>query len=261
MPLGALGLLFTAACGEDGTTDKEQEFSDVAFATHSGDVADLAGTASINLALTAPADDPVWDGIHEFHVVNDAPNGGDLVLAGDSVELDPGDEVGDDRVGAVLVDIPDDVQDLELSTVRVMVDEGGTLEDHDVGDWSFHRNEAESALSPTHDYPASAAGCGEQKLNLSADHGPGVDIVDVAIDAPGVDINDVQTVRNSTGNGGVDFDVSFTLDCDHDAYDVFAVSPRITVGDGGNVHEEALAPILLGYMDLTEEDVQRFRDR
>lgn len=152
----------TAACSSDDSTLDEPRDTEVSFASLSGDiVTDNDDTATLSLAVVAPPDAPVWSGIHEFHLDNDHPDGGDDVFVGDSVQIERNEEANGHQLGTILVELPEDQANFELSTVRLAVDEGGTLADHDVGDISVRQmpdypGDGTPSIEPIDDYPGGS---------------------------------------------------------------------------------------------------------
>lgn len=250
--MGAAALLGISGCGSDAPRSSRMR-----FARLSGNVGITSGdAATANLIIVAPTRDPVWSGIHELVVVNDAPEGGDLVLAGDSAEIMPGTDKGGLRAGTLAVSIPSDVNDFDLRTVRVVVDEGGEPVPYDVGHWRMHRPESRATFESSGEYPASLPGGGEVVLGLRNTSAPEAQVTGIDTGAAGLTASDVRADFAESGEGTV----TFTLEVD-DSYDLFAFSPTLTVDEGGQTREEPLDPVLVGYLDLTEESVQRIASR
>ncbi|GAA1487609.1 hypothetical protein [Brachybacterium sacelli] len=177
-------------------------------------------------------------------------------IAGDAAEIIPGTDKGGLRAGTLAVSIPSDVNDFDLRTVRVVVDEGGEAVPHDVGDWRMHRPESRPTFESSGEYPASLPGGGEVVLGLRSASGTEAQVTGVDTGTAGLAARDVRADFAEGGEGTV----TFTLEVD-DSYDLFAFSPTLTVDEGGARREEYLDPVLVGYLDLTEEDVQRIASR
>lgn len=228
------------------------------FAQVSGDVVVATGDdASVNLVLVAPADDPVWSGIHELVVTNESPDDGDIILAGDSAELIPGTSRNGLQVGTIPVTIPNDASEFELKSVKVSVGDGGNSTSYDIGDWKTIRVDPDHpTVKIVGDYPASMPGSGQVAFNVQREDGSGAEITGIDTNAPGLSIGDFSAEFDSDGVG----QVAFNLESDG-SYDVFGFSPKLLVEDGGETHEISLDPILVGYLDMSEEDVQRIVSR
>lgn len=257
---GAALLLCASGCGVAAAG--EPETSQVRFAQVSGDVSVSGDSeASVNLIVAAPVGDPVWSHIHEVVVVNDAADGGDLVFGKDSFTVHPGTKQEGMQVGSIPVPIPAEVGEFELTTVDVVFSEGDDPVTYDVGEWHMARSDAD----PTGDdetftivdgYPASVASCGEVTLTLQRAGGSEAVITDVQTDAPSLTIRDV--VIDMDGSGAVT--ISYDLTCDT-TYDVFAYTPSLLVTEDGRTSSVPLDQMLVGYLDMTEETVQRILAR
>lgn len=257
-----------SACGSEDSTPDEPRDTEVSFASLSGDiVTDNDNPATLSLAVVAPPDDPVWSGIYEFHLVNDHPDGGDQVFVGDSVQVEKSDEVNGNQLGTILVDVPEDQGTFELSTVRLTVDEGGTLADHTIGDVTVHNTSEESSseTSLVHtngdSYPGVMSSCSDIEFEVGGadtpNSGTASDITDVITEAPGMRIEDVDIDQGDDTTA-----IRFTLDCDDD-YDLFAFSPRLVVEDDSaddNTRQEAYPWIQVGHIDISEEDIERIAE-
>ncbi|MDN6509584.1 MAG: hypothetical protein L0K56_02615, partial [Corynebacterium sp.] len=184
--------------------------------------------------------------------VNDVPDGGVSVYDGDSIEVERDTEEDGTAAGSVTAQLNGDRDRTELSQVRLVTDQDGTLQDRSVGDYTLSRAEQAPdapTLTPTRDYPAELAGCGDVEFSVEES----VEISDVVTEAPGLGITDVRVdSEGSDGENGTT--VSFSLDCAED-FDRYVFSPRVLV-DGETSHEVALPPIQLD--TVTAED--RIRD-
>ncbi|MDN5582722.1 MAG: hypothetical protein ACTH2Y_00960 [Corynebacterium sp.] len=250
VPVTAVAVLAGAcsaeAPGETGETD-------ATFTPVSGDVVvDPGEHPKVNLPVVAPASDPVWSHLSEFQLVNDVPDGGVSVYDGDSIEVERDTEEDGTAAGSVTAQLNGDRDRTELSQVRLVTDQDGTLQDRSVGDYTLSRAEQAPdapTLTPTRDYPAELAGCGDVEFSVEES----VEISDVVTEAPGLGITDVRVdSEGSDGENGTT--VSFSLDCAED-FDRYVFSPRVLV-DGETSHEVALPPIQLD--TVTAED--RIRD-
>lgn len=246
--LGGAVLLGVTGCGA-----VEPDESEITFAKVSGDV--VAGQGEdvpMNLVVAAPSHDPVWSGLSELSVVNDAGQGGDLVFGPGTVELHPGTEHDGVRVGSFTVQVPSRMDAFEVSSVKVAVEGGSRSRTYAIGQWKLTRTDAEGSLTAVGDYPASLPGCGEISIDLEDQAGSLVDdIVDVATQAPGVVVTDFDVRTASAGVSRV----TFTLECD--SRELVTFTPRITVERDGRQREHALQTILVGYQHITQQDVQR----
>lgn len=257
---GAALLLGASGCGvaEAGTTETSQ----VRFAQVSGDVG-VSGDheASVNLVMAAPVGDPVWSDIHELVVVNDAADGGDLVFGEESFTVHPGTKRDGVQVGSIPVTIPAEVEEFALTMVDVVFSEGDDPVTYEVGDWHMARSDAaltsdDEPFSIVDGYPASVAACGEVTLRLQRAGGSDTAITDVQTDAPGLTISDVVIDMDDSGAGSITYD----LTCDT-THDVFAYSPRLLIAEDGHTSSVPLDQMLVGYLDMTEETVQRILTR
>lgn len=242
--------------GATGCMPLESEESQVRFALLSGDVAlSTDNEATLPLVVVAPADDPVWSGVHELHVTNDA-GGGDLVLAGGSARVELGSEVDGIQMGTISVDIPDDLDEFAVSSVRIAVEEGDELVSHDIGEWSFERVDSTVNASASDDNPGAVSQCGEIGFDVQSDVASNADVVSVETGAPGMTIDDLQVSPRAAGGSHV----TFELDCDGD-YDFYVFSPRVAFEVDGALTHRSLLPISVGYMDISAEDVSRIMRR
>lgn len=132
--LAAMVPLFVSGCG--GPAESEVAFDRLSGEVHLAESDEYV----LQLLVVAPENDPVWSGIWELVVANDAPDGGDLVFGGNAAQLTPGAEQDGLRAGTIDVPIPEDEDTFELSTVRIAVNEGDELTEHDVGTWVLSRD-------------------------------------------------------------------------------------------------------------------------
>ena len=88
------------------------------FASFSGDIVTSGkDLTTLDLAVVAPPDNPVWSGIHELHLVNDHPGGGDQVYMGDSVQIEQSGEADGNQLGTIRME-------LQYGPGRLRVDDG-----------------------------------------------------------------------------------------------------------------------------------------
>lgn len=242
------------------------------FASFSGDIVTSGeDLTTLDLAVVAPPDDPVWSGIHELHLVNDHPDGGDQVYVGDSVQIEQSGEADGNQLGTIRMELPTDQGDFGLTTVRLMVDEGGTLADHDVGEVSVRHfpdylEDAAPSITPVGDYPGVLSSCGDLEFTVSEDDPPAPGttsgIMGVTANAPGMRFDEVEFEQHDDNTTTV----SLTLDCDDD-YDHFAFSPRLMVekeSTEDNISDSSyqvpLPVIRVERNDLTEENLERIAE-
>lgn len=252
-----LFLASTVALAANGCVAAGPTKPDVSFARISGDVhVGEADDTVINLVLVAPSNDPVWAGVHELVVVNDDPTGGDLVFGGGSVELQPGTDKSGLRVGSIPVSIPHEVDRFHLSKVKLTAQQGGEPVEHDVGDWRFAREALEDRVSPIGDYPASVPSCGHVNFDVKSDNQADMHLSNAEISVPGLSVESFEFDELSSFESSVSFD----LVCD-ESFDLFMFTPKVLADSGEGKSEQYLDPILVGYLDLSDDVVRRIADR
>lgn len=161
----------------------------------------------------------MWSGIRELHLVNDLPDGGDQVYVGDSVQIEQSGEADGNRLGTIRMELPTDQGDFGLTTVRLMVDEGSTLADHDVGEVSVRHfpdylEDAAPSITPVGEYRGVLSSCGDLEFTLSEydPPAPGTTsgIMGVTANAPGMRFDEVEFEQHDDNTTTV----RLTLDCD-----------------------------------------------
>ncbi|MBP2437543.1 hypothetical protein [Microbacterium amylolyticum] len=105
-----------------------------------------------------------------------APLSGDVVTgAGEDITANviviapTGDTLGGIRVGTIMVQMPQDVDQVELTSVNVAIDNGAIPRTYDVGRWSFTRLDSPSELTVTGAYPANMPTCSPLTIDLECE--------------------------------------------------------------------------------------------
>ncbi|HJA04327.1 MAG: hypothetical protein ACTHVH_07405 [Microbacterium gubbeenense] len=228
--------------------------TEVSFGIVSGDVMTGAtDDATVNLVVVAPQNDPVWTELREVSVVNEE-DGSAVVSAGKDVGLTAGTARGGIQTGSLSIDIDHDVAAFSLGDVTLTLD-GREPIAYDAGTWRLSRIDSKSELLPVNDYPASMTSCTDFSATLEAPSDEEIDVVDVTTDAPGLAIVDVESQRD-----GDAIRISAELECDGSA-DFYTFTPHLIVERDGTATEQVLDPVLIGYLDIAPEVVERIAER
>ncbi|MGO3885332.1 MAG: hypothetical protein ACTJHU_03450 [Mycetocola sp.] len=212
--------------------------------------------ASINLVVAAATNAPIWSGISELIVVNDT-DGGDLVYGAGTVPFEPGTTMNGTRVGSITVTVPSDISAFSLRTVRITIEGETTARSYPVGEWTLSRDSRDQqAVTPRGDYPASLSECGPISVDVAGAGNATVQVDEVTIDTPGVSVDSVSSTPHPSGGASV----TFSPVCDTRA-DLYTFTPRLSGNINGEAYAVNLPPILAGYLDLSDSDVERIMQR
>lgn len=249
--LGAATVVGASSCGR---RDAELHFAKLSGAVTVRDGAD----AAINLVFVASPRHPVFSGVQELVVGNAAdPDAGDLVLAGDSVTVEPGDVIDGWRVGTIPLSVPAEAEHFAVTTISLTVEESEAPTSFDIGRWTVRRAPDDSGVAVRGDYPASIPKDGSFSLRCDLDPEAHGAVESVTSDAPGVRLENSAIRSGERGR----WDVEASLRCD-DSADLFGISPTLILAETGSTRREvALDPILVGYIDMGEDEVRRIASR
>lgn len=249
--------LLLIALGAGGCVGDDPGASQAKLARVSGDVIVPDGVdAVVNVAVVAPPGDSVWDGIAEVIITNDSPDGGDVVASGGSVELIPGDTRGGRRVGTLVLPLPDEASEFDLSTISINFAEGADPQRFEIGRWKMTRSADEPLVQITGEYPASMAAGGPVVFSVRGDGIASEQISAVTSKAEGASLTDFEAVDNPDGT----VEISLHLECD-DSFDLYGISPWLTMHTEQGAVEQPLDPILVGYLDMSDEVAKRISER
>lgn len=215
-------------------------------------VAQPEESATANIIVVAPSQDPIWDGIRELTAINDG-DGPDITYRGEEVVLVPGTDLDGVRAGTLVVTMPAELDEFDLRDIKLTLNKG----DHPTsalhaGNWHFQRRDSTGALSVVEEYPVSVPECGQIEFTLQNSGSYPYAIERVESNDPTVNVTHFESAP-MTGGTQV---VQLVLQCDDD-YILHTFTPSITFKKDNKQFEEILEPILIGYMDLSSEDIRR----
>lgn len=163
---------------------------------------------------------------------------------------------GDTRDGLAIatIAVPVEVEEpvIEFQSILVRYSDGAE-EAVDVGEWVIEASEATSALEPTPEWPAVMPACTQFESAIRASElppGP----VSVRADQPGLSLAGIATVE-ADGRFMGEFDPRCSSD-----FDMYVMTIEVAP-EGDESAVQYLDPVMIGYMDISDETVQRIAQR
>lgn len=239
------GAVLVAACAMGLSSCASQQKEEPHFARTSAHVVQEAGTTfPINLILVAKPDSPIFSDYKAISL-------GELA----SIDASAAPVVrGEVRDGLMLANIKIEVPITQhkMSFNEVTVEYGsGARQKYNVGSWVFEPDGTPGASLEIADWPAAMPRCEPFSREFPSSVADGVDGIKFSADQPGVELDG--GVKNVEGGPKSAY---FKLKCDP-KYDFFVISMGVNFENSG--HSEgvsALAPIMVGYMDISDQLVK-----
>ena len=224
---------------------------DVHFARTSARIIQPADSVfPVNFILVASPEDKIFREYDGLTIENVG------VMDATAAPLMKGETRGEQTIASIAPMVPLENAPFEFGQVTVHYTDG-TNRAFDVGSWAFEpQRERDSSLTVAN-WPAMLSNCSAFERTLPDTQGEN-EQVELVIEQPGVSLGDEARVEIQSGKPP---QVNLSLECDP-AYDFFVVTTELQIEQtDGTPLSQIFDPIMIGYMNISDDDIARINKR
>lgn len=204
----------------------------------------------VNLILVASPEDRIFREYDGLTIENVG------VMGAIEAPLTKGETRGEQTIASIAPMVPLEDAPFEFGHVTVHYTDG-TSRTFDVGSWAFEPQRKNDSHQTVANWPVMLSDCSAFERTLADTQGE-FSQADLVVEQPGVSLGDGARVEIQSGRPP---QVNLSLECDP-GYDFFVVTTELQIEQtDGTALNQIFDPIMIGYMNISDDDIARINKR